>query len=70
MLSMKSKNLLICGLTVGTLSSCYQEIPNPAHFGKTIEVNASIQDGRRVRPIIMGCRRCDWHLHEKIDKFA
>jgi hypothetical protein len=46
MLSMKSKNLLICGLTVGTLSSCYQEIPNPAHFGKTIEVNASIQDGQ------------------------
>jgi hypothetical protein len=46
MLSMKSKNLLICGLTIGTLTSCYQEKPNPAHLGKTIEVNASIQDGQ------------------------
>ncbi len=44
MLSMKSKNLLICGLTVGVLYSCYQETPNPGHFEKTIEVNASIQN--------------------------
>lgn len=39
---MKPKNYLISGFLVVTLTSCFQDYPDPAHLKKYITVNASI----------------------------
>ena len=63
---MKIKHLFLVGMIGGVFYSCYQENPNPAHFGAKIEINASIENANSINATQTRASDASWTTGDAI----